>query len=317
MTNIVASLLDLIARWFGSEELQEEYSLQEYLEYQDYDDLDAIELYEAIGLYFDTLPVSVQRQQGDFSRDYNTGPRVNVHQHVELPPPPKHGDDWESVDEYVTYLTNNYTFVEDNDTILDNSVNQQIFADGDVNQRFDNDPVIASGDGAVAAGDDIRGPVVTGDDNLVGDGNIVATGGGIAAGDDIEDSQLITGKNSGLAANRSNVNDAVVGDDNQVAQDSTAVGFGDGDVSQAELRNVTVDDGGALAVGGNARGDNDERVDNSVHIRDSYNQDNDTDNSVEDSFNTDNSVEDSGNVDDSFNRDNDVIEIGDTDIAVG
>ena len=47
-------------------------------------------------------------------------------------------------------ILNNYTYssVDDRDTIVDQSVNQNIWAKGDVKQSFDNDSVIASSDGA-------------------------------------------------------------------------------------------------------------------------------------------------------------------------
>ena len=44
--------------------------------------------------------------------------------------------------------------MDDRDNIVDQSVNQNIWADGDVKQWFDNDSVIASGDRSIAAGDD-------------------------------------------------------------------------------------------------------------------------------------------------------------------
>ena len=50
-----------------------------------------------------------------------------------------------------TFEDNDTTVIDDRDTTVDNSVNQNIEAFGDVNQDFDND--IVSGDGAVAAGD--------------------------------------------------------------------------------------------------------------------------------------------------------------------
>jgi hypothetical protein len=53
-----------------------------------------------------------------------------------------------------SYTTTNSTTVDDRDNIVDQSVNQNIWADGDVNQWFDNDSVIASGDRSIAAGDD-------------------------------------------------------------------------------------------------------------------------------------------------------------------
>ncbi|MFP5311770.1 MAG: IniB N-terminal domain-containing protein [Actinomycetes bacterium] len=50
--------------------------------------------------------------------------------------------------------TTNTTLIDDRDTITDQSVNQNIWAHGDVEQWFDNDSVVASGDRAVSAGDD-------------------------------------------------------------------------------------------------------------------------------------------------------------------
>ncbi|SIT87713.1 IniB N-terminal domain-containing protein [Microbacterium sp. RU33B] len=45
-------------------------------------------------------------------------------------------------------------WVDDRDTIVDQSVNQNIWAEGDVTQTFDNEAIVASGDDAVAAGGD-------------------------------------------------------------------------------------------------------------------------------------------------------------------
>jgi hypothetical protein len=333
--SLVTSLLDFIRNLLFDEDERAKYEADEagYLRRHGLDDVSAEEVYDAFVLFYDGLPANVASQVGSFSRTASTGSgRVNTEQRAEISTPPlaerKAGEtDLEATIRQISYITNNYavTEVDDRDTVLDNSINQQIFADGDVEQTFDNDPVIASGDGAVAAGDDITGSVVTGDENLVGDDNVVADDGGVAAGHDIEDSQLITGENRGLAANQSDVDDVVLGNDNQVAQDSNAVGFGDGDVSQANLDDVTVDDGGALAVGGKAEGNNEDNdvnisgqgdvqanvntgdhgsalagqaIDESVEIEDSFT----TDNSVNDSFDTE--------VEDSFNtEDNEVIDI--------
>ena len=75
-----------------------------------------------------------------------------------------------------TFQDNDVTNIDDRDTTVDASVNQNITAFGDVNQDFDND--VVSGDGAVAAGDDAQ--VNTGD-------------GAVQAGGDIEDSNVVTG----------------------------------------------------------------------------------------------------------------------------
>lgn len=53
----------------------------------------------------------------------------------------------------INTLTQNVT-IDNRSTVIDQSVNQNIWADGDVTQIFDNEAVVASGDGAAAAGDD-------------------------------------------------------------------------------------------------------------------------------------------------------------------
>lgn len=50
-------------------------------------------------------------------------------------------------------ITNNLT-IDNRSTIVDQSVNQNIWADGDVNQIFDQEAVLATGDDSVAAGRD-------------------------------------------------------------------------------------------------------------------------------------------------------------------
>ncbi|GAB3259512.1 IniB N-terminal domain-containing protein [Arthrobacter pigmenti] len=66
-------------------------------------------------------------------------------------------DDHGHAVQQLTHIVNNYSYtsvVDDRDTINDQSVNQNIWADGDVTQLFDNEANIASGDNSVIAGDD-------------------------------------------------------------------------------------------------------------------------------------------------------------------
>jgi len=208
----------------------------------------------------DALMLLNDNQDADFDREYNTGSNHSGGNHVHVPPPPapeKHEgeSDHEATVRYLnTYVTNNY--VDDRDTIIDNSVNQQIdTGGGDFDQEIDIDSTAATGDGAVAAGDDIEDSnIVTGDDNQVGDGNV--SGDGNVVGDD---------------------NDVVSGDDNTTS-------FGDGDANSTSLEDVEVSDGGALAVGGNATGEQDidgsfndttTSTENNTEFDDSFNQDND------------------------------------------
>lgn len=69
-----------------------------------------------------------------------------------MPPKPPKPEPNEVVREINT-LTQNVT-IDNRSTVIDQSVNQNIWADGDVTQIFDNEAIVASGDGAAAAGDD-------------------------------------------------------------------------------------------------------------------------------------------------------------------
>jgi hypothetical protein len=223
-------------------------------------------------------------QDADFSREYNTGGNeINV----AAPAPVEHHDDGgsESAVEYINkYITNNY--VDDRDTTVDNSINQQIdTGGGDFDQNIDIDSTVASGDGSVAAGDDIEdSTIATGDGNTIGDGNV--TGDDNTVGDGNTDVNVDGGGS------------AIVGDGNQaVVGDGNTSSFGDGDATSAEIDgDVNVDDGSSFAIGGNSS------VDSSDHSDDDTYTDN-SDNSVEDSFNSTSSFEDNSDnsTNDSFN----------------
>jgi hypothetical protein len=70
------------------------------------------------------------------------------------------------------YITNNYAYTDSHDTLIDKSVNQSIWNQGVLNQRFDDHSVTAT-DHSVAAGRDIDGNVANGDHDVIGDGNSV------------------------------------------------------------------------------------------------------------------------------------------------
>jgi hypothetical protein len=213
----------------------------------------------------DALVLAEDNQTADFSRNYDTG-----HNSVQFtpPPPPAHhsyatpAESHEAAVQYLNnYVTNNY--VDDRDTTVDNSINQQIDTHGgDFDQDIDVHSTVASGDGAVAAGDDISGSTITtGDDNQVGDGNIRGDGNVVGDG-----------------------NHAVTGSDNTTA-------FGNGNATSTDVGgDVNVGEGGAFASGGSAA------VDNSDNSRHDVGNDN-SDHSVNDSFKdqSDHSVHDSGN----------------------
>jgi hypothetical protein len=164
------------------------------------------------------------------------------------PTPDPGGDPLEQVLEQINYFTtvtnvthqsfedNDVTNIDDRDTTVDNSVNQDITAFGDVTQDFDND--LVSGDGAVAAGDGSQ--VLTGD-------------GAVQAGGNITDATIATGDIGGSVTG--DVSDSTVGDDNQVIDDSTvgAASFGEGDATNVSAGNANLGDGTIVDdVGGDA-----------------------------------------------------------------
>jgi hypothetical protein len=70
------------------------------------------------------------------------------------------------------YVSNNYTYADSHDTMIDKSVNENIWNKGTLVQGFDDHSVTAT-DHSVAAGRDINGEVANGNDNVVGHGNRV------------------------------------------------------------------------------------------------------------------------------------------------
>lgn len=117
--------------------------------------------------------------------------------------------DHEAITRHLTEVVNNYgdTYItnEDNDVYNDQSFNGTVIADGDV--TFDNDIVSASGDGAVAAGDDIEDSnIVTGDDNVIGNNNNVGDGafgaGSVAGGVTVDDGGAFANNGSNAAGSQ-------------------------------------------------------------------------------------------------------------------
>ncbi|WP_426184639.1 IniB N-terminal domain-containing protein [Microbacterium sp. TWP3-1-2b2] len=69
-------------------------------------------------------------------------------------PPPPPDAPTEVTNEILRIVQQFTTTIDARSTMVDNSVNQNIWAGGDVTQIFDQEAIIASGDGSVAAGDD-------------------------------------------------------------------------------------------------------------------------------------------------------------------
>lgn len=155
-------------------------------------------------------------------------------------------------DEYITQQLVNY---QDFSTNIDNSVSVDV--DGDVRGDLDVETinVNATGDGAVAAGDDVYN-AATGDGAQIIDGDNTGqanTGdGAVQAGRDLE-APVNTGVNTGILA-EGDVDGAVIGDGNQVANvdgdlENSVLNFGEGDVTNFGDANI---DDAAVSVGGDA-----------------------------------------------------------------
>jgi len=260
------SLLEFIQKLFTDGELRALFSddPDRALEQNGLSDLSEADVRDALVLVDDS-------QTADFSRDYDTGRNSIDFSDNDFGGRSGGGsnDDDDNdgggghkaaVEHLSRFITNN--FVDDRDTITDNSINQQIDTDGgNFDQDIDIDSNVASGDGAVAADDIDDSNIVTGDDNVVGDGNVFGDGN-------------------------------VTGDDNQVVSgDDNTTSFGQGDANSLDVGgDLTVGDGSSFATGGDATTTT---TDNS--IEDSFNTKTDT--RFEDSLNTevDSSINDSGN----------------------
>ena len=147
---------------------------QAALEHYGLGHLTAEDVHDAMVLVQDNDTVSFDREYdtGSNSIDWTWGKGG-------FAPVPHHSAGPEQWREHVTnnHVTNT---VDDRDTTIDQSVNQQVETHGgDFSQSIDNHSVNATGDGAVAAGDDIKGSTITtGDGNVVGNGNQVVSGDG-------------------------------------------------------------------------------------------------------------------------------------------
>ncbi|MDQ0767809.1 hypothetical protein QF031_000558 [Pseudarthrobacter defluvii] len=165
--------------------------------------------------------------------------------------------------------TSNSTLLDDRDTITDQSVNQNIWAHGDVEQWFDHDAVVAAGDRAVAGGDDAS----------------------------VRDSNNITDSyNSDHSTDYSTDNSLHAGGDVSIGNEETAI-------SDSFNTDVGLDVDDSF----NDNSDHSDYSDNSVYSDHSdHSVSTDTELEVRDSFNdnSDNSTHDSVEVEDSFNPDN-------------
>ena len=245
-------------------------------------------------------------------------------------------DDHSHAVQQIHNVVNNYSYtstVDDRDTVVDQSVNQNIWADGDVLQLFDNDAVVSSGDYSTAAGDDAEvvhnSGAYVGDD---GDASVIENSGQYAdrggenqdndvensgnladRGGTVEDNDVDASGNSGQVAFNGGENESTdnSGNSGQLADRGGEIEDNDTDITVGDVTIDASDNSLNEAGPGDLISDSD--VGNTdVEIEDSF-QDN-SDNStttdieveIEDSFNQDNSVETDVEIEDSFNEDNSV-----------
>jgi hypothetical protein len=130
-------------------------------------DVCAADVDAAMPVVLDYAPITISASS--FDRQYNTGGNAawtghnGGHGSGFIPPLAGGGsgnylNDHAQTVQQLQQVVNNYSYssiVDDRDTVTDQSVNQNIWADGDVSQFFDNHATIAHGDHAMAAGDDI------------------------------------------------------------------------------------------------------------------------------------------------------------------
>lgn len=163
MPTLANDLVLFLMSLFGNQEAAKEFldDPERSLEHAGLGGVCSADVDAALPVVLDYAPITVNASS--FDRSYNTGGNgaaTGLGGAVAVTPPPAGGGNGEHAHavQQLQNVVNNYSYtstVDDRDTITDQSVNQNIWADGDVTQWFDNDSVVASGDRAVAAGDDV------------------------------------------------------------------------------------------------------------------------------------------------------------------
>jgi hypothetical protein len=169
---VASDLVRFLMQLFGDREATQEFlaNPERVLEDHGLGAVCSADVDAAMPVVLDYAPVTVDASRLD--RDYNTGGNgaatgsIGSGGIAYTPPPagggdgggdPGHEDNAHAIQQ-LQRIVNNYSYtstVDDRDTISDQSVNQNVWADGDIEQWFDNDSVVASGDHAVAAGGDV------------------------------------------------------------------------------------------------------------------------------------------------------------------
>jgi hypothetical protein len=288
------SLLDLILKLLHDDKEAEEFYANpgKYLEERGIEGACVEDVDKVLPIVLDYAPVKFN---GSFDRNYDTGNRGDADgghsgrgpDHAPSRRNDEHdghdgghdghdGDERDAVIKEITNILNNYSYtaVNDQDTIYDQSVNQQIYNKGLLFQEFDNDLNVASGDGAIAGNGN--------DGNVTGDRNALVNGDNSGA--------ILTGDGS-FAGDDNNVGDGNVEGDNNATGDYSVAGR-DNEVGNTDI-------------------DVDDSFNTDKSVEDSYNTDNSVE--VEDSFNKEVEVEDSFNkevdIEESFNKEKTEVDV--------
>jgi hypothetical protein len=193
--NVIQNLIDFLADLFRDGDKREKFleDPERYLDRHGFEDLGRDDILEVLPLVSEGVPELASAWCGSpvTARSFSRAAALKDD-------PGKANHDRSSAADEITHLLNvshvvhegdvdnkfdwNFDYDSTTDNRIDNSFTQEFKNDGDVKYRgdidVDNKITQASGDGAVAAGDDIEdSQLVTGDDNVV-------------AGDDIEDSNI-------------------------------------------------------------------------------------------------------------------------------
>lgn len=290
MPTLANDLVQFLMSLFGSREAAEEFldNPERVLEDHGLGGVCSADVDAAIPVILDFAPITLNASS--FDRDYNTGGNTSwtgggsggTGGHN--PGGGGHGggrpggDDHAHAVQQLHHVVNHYSYtstttteVDDRDTIVDQSVNQNIWADGDVRQWFDNDSVVASGDRAVAAGDDV---------DMEDSNNIEDSYNTDNSTDNSEDNSIRAGGDVNIGNEETDIDDSFNTDLDVDIEDS----FNDNSDNSDNSVNDSFND----------NSDNSEETEIDVEIEDSFN-----DNSVD---NTDNSETTEVDIEDSFNE---------------
>lgn len=303
MQDVITTLHEFLKRWLTDAGFRDDYDgdVDAALADHGFDDVDSDTLLECLPLVAEDLPLVHQRSVYEYinTGDVDNGSDFHVKQSggdADAPGGGYGGDGDGGGSDVAEHIYKIQNITHNNSYIDDRDVNTTINALGDV----DFNQVIASGDGAVAAGDDVTG-VNTGTNN------------GVIAGDDAHGNDVrnttVTGNNNTTTGDVGAGAVVVSGDDNVLAKDSNVI---DGDFSGGQFvgddvensnlvggSQYNVDADNSAVNFGSGKAVNDQSTNIDVDIDDSFN----TDNSTNDSHNTDNST----SIKDSF-QDNDLVD---------